>query len=379
MITDGVLANAANFNAAFESKNKQVRSVTSSGAVTSSDDFLQVNCTSGAVTMTLPAASLSTGKMFRFQKTDATTNKLIIDPNASETIGGFSTLELFSPNQVCEIYSDGNNWDIVANGLAFNNGILDPMGLVSGSVYNMTPWDEHLRASAPVGGLTINLPAITDAIRGKRITIQRRGGAYNDAISIVPNGSDIISYNLTSLSIIRLMTIGETITLQAINGNFWIIVDRYIPSVINDYTPVWSSGGTQPSIGNGTLTGKWRRVGCFIEAEIYLLAGSTTTFGTGSYAFSLPTNMSFGFSRMASGGSFLSAGVRSLGGMIRFSSSYYNVFCGYNTTTTVFPAYGLASGSATQFINLAFNEPFTWTNGTLLSFAFSGPIANWEG
>ena len=53
------------------------------------------------------------------------------------------------------------------------------------------------------------------------------------------------------------------------------------------YTPVWTAS-TAPSIGNGTLTGSFKRIGktCFLRVR--WAAGSTTTFGTGAWLFSLP-------------------------------------------------------------------------------------------
>lgn len=56
------------------------------------------------------------------------------------------------------------------------------------------------------------------------------------------------------------------------------------------YTPAWTSAGTQPAIGNGTLNGRYREppgTG-LIVCEVAFIAGSTTTFGTGDYRFSLP-------------------------------------------------------------------------------------------
>lgn len=57
------------------------------------------------------------------------------------------------------------------------------------------------------------------------------------------------------------------------------------------YTPTWSASGTAVSLGNGTVTGFYRRVGDSIEMMIHLLAGSTTTGGTGDWKFSLPPGL----------------------------------------------------------------------------------------
>lgn len=54
------------------------------------------------------------------------------------------------------------------------------------------------------------------------------------------------------------------------------------------YTPLWSTTGTPPAIGNGTLIGAYRQMGKTVLCRFYMLAGSTTTFGTGGWRFTLP-------------------------------------------------------------------------------------------
>jgi hypothetical protein len=56
------------------------------------------------------------------------------------------------------------------------------------------------------------------------------------------------------------------------------------------YVPVWTSGGTQPVLNNGTLSGRYRQPfgGDVVEVQIVLTMGSTSTFGTGAYLLSLP-------------------------------------------------------------------------------------------
>jgi hypothetical protein len=66
------------------------------------------------------------------------------------------------------------------------------------------------------------------------------------------------------------------------------------------WTPVWTGNTTNPSLGNGTITGSYTRIGRLINATIRLTIGSTTTFGSGNYYFSLPkpvggTGMAFFF------------------------------------------------------------------------------------
>lgn len=56
------------------------------------------------------------------------------------------------------------------------------------------------------------------------------------------------------------------------------------------YSPVWSAtGGTQPVLGNGTLSAEYVRMGNVGFILMQLVAGSTTTFGTAAnWLFSLP-------------------------------------------------------------------------------------------
>ncbi len=54
------------------------------------------------------------------------------------------------------------------------------------------------------------------------------------------------------------------------------------------YIPVWRSSGTQPVLGNGSVTGAYYKIGRLVYYAATLSIGSTSTFGTGSYTLSLP-------------------------------------------------------------------------------------------
>jgi hypothetical protein len=55
------------------------------------------------------------------------------------------------------------------------------------------------------------------------------------------------------------------------------------------YTPTWTAVTTNPVIGNGTLTGRYKVNGKTVQVQISMLAGTTTTFGSGAWIFALPT------------------------------------------------------------------------------------------
>lgn len=54
------------------------------------------------------------------------------------------------------------------------------------------------------------------------------------------------------------------------------------------YTPTWGAATTPPVLGNGSLVGRYAKVGTVVHVAITLTAGSTTTFGTGRWTFALP-------------------------------------------------------------------------------------------
>jgi hypothetical protein len=67
----------------------------------------------------------------------------------------------------------------------------------------------------------------------------------------------------------------------------WRLVEHIQGGVIA-YTPSWTSTGTAPALGNGTLTGEYEVVGSRVSIAITFTAGTTTTFGTGDWRFSVP-------------------------------------------------------------------------------------------
>jgi hypothetical protein len=54
------------------------------------------------------------------------------------------------------------------------------------------------------------------------------------------------------------------------------------------YTTTWTGSTTNPVIGNGTLSAAYILQGKMCTATIQMTAGTTTTFGSGTWAFSLP-------------------------------------------------------------------------------------------
>lgn len=67
------------------------------------------------------------------------------------------------------------------------------------------------------------------------------------------------------------------------------ITSKEIPYLVTKtYTPVWSSTSTQPVLNNGIIYGEYVQRSSSVDLYIELTMGSTTTYGLGTYRFSLP-------------------------------------------------------------------------------------------
>jgi hypothetical protein len=131
---------------------------------------------------------------------------------------------------------------------------------------------------------------------------------------------------------------------EEISKNFAMI----FPSAA--FTPTWSSSGTQPAIGNGTISGRYTRVGSLIFATWLVIPGSTSTFGTGSYNLTLP--VAAAVQRYTLGVDLLDTGTQHYVGQAIVDG---------NVSTTVFSEI-VAGSNATGPTGWAQTAPFTFGN-----------------
>lgn len=84
----------------------------------------------------------------------------------------------------------------------------------------------------------------------------------------------------------RTWVVGETVTAALMNTEIRDQINEIL-AAWTTYTPTWSAS-TAPAIGNGTLTGRYMKVGRTCHVAIKQQNGSTTTYGSGGYTWSLP-------------------------------------------------------------------------------------------
>lgn len=85
----------------------------------------------------------------------------------------------------------------------------------------------------------------------------------------------------------RTWVVGEVVSAAIMNQE---IRDQFnsMFAVWTSYTPTWTSSGTAPVLNNGTITGRYMKFGRTVVCHINLTSGSTSTYGSGNYNWSLP-------------------------------------------------------------------------------------------
>lgn len=90
-----------------------VGAVTSSPPGTTTPGVYRVDCTSGAVTITLDSAVSYPGAFVFIKKIDGSGNNLTIDASGAETIDDAATITLTTQYEAVTLYSDGVEWWIL--------------------------------------------------------------------------------------------------------------------------------------------------------------------------------------------------------------------------------------------------------------------------
>jgi hypothetical protein len=81
--------------------------------MTDDDDVITCDASSAGFTVTLPAASTVSGRIFTIKKTDSTFNIVTIDGNGAEPIDGYTTRKLATQNETIKIMSNGSNFIVL--------------------------------------------------------------------------------------------------------------------------------------------------------------------------------------------------------------------------------------------------------------------------
>ncbi|MFF1348516.1 hypothetical protein ACFVZJ_21475 [Streptomyces sp. NPDC058322] len=116
------------------------------------------------------------------------------------------------------------------------------------------------------------------------------------------------------------------------------------------YTPAWTAATTNPALGNGTMIGRYLKIGRTVQFHVELTMGSTTTYGSGAWSLSLPF--------AAAAGAGTRVGLAHAVGTIRAAGHTLVAPLAAN-----FQCFFPASGSVSNLSNAGATNPFTWAAG----------------
>jgi hypothetical protein len=141
----------------------------------------------------------------------------------------------------------------------------------------------HIQDSASNPLITVNNAGQLDVRGGVRID----GGSGLGGGTIIRQASDLATNALA----VRNGAGNDILVVESLG------VTVYGPLTIagdpawTTYTPSWTASGSAPAIGNGSLKGRYKRLGKWVVVNIFQKMGTTSTFGTGTYAWSLPAGL----------------------------------------------------------------------------------------
>ncbi len=132
------------------------------------------------------------------------------------------------------------------------------------------------------------------------------------------------------------------------------------------YTVSWTAATTNPSIGNGTIAGRYVQLGKTCILVIGLTMGSTTTYGSGNWSFSLPKT-----AKNTTGINFFGvAHFRKVG-----TANYERIAQIAPALSTTVISLFTDPTQGSNSINISATVPFTWGGGDSLGFQITYEIA----
>lgn len=199
---------------------------------------------------------------------------------------------------------------------------------------------------------TVTLRGIAGSGVDGQICVVDSVGAGNVLLAHQNSGSTaanrLINY-VTGMDTPLAAALGRAVFVYDATTQRWKMVSHNQGAAIA-YTPTWTSTGTNPTLGNSTLTGNYLINGNLIMGDFTFTYGSSgVSSGTGVWLFSLPTAVSL----QGGGGSANDAGVAG-----------YSVTAARNSSTTV-----ALSAAAAQVTG---NNPFTWGSTDNIRLAWFG-------
>lgn len=143
----------------------------------------------------------------------------------------------------------------------------------------------------------------------------------------------------------------EVKTIGDCRNAFQQINNQIVPTPWTAYTPVLSGASSNPDIQltkNGTLTGRYTHTSDWCLYTINLLTGTTSTYGSGLWTFSLPLTADVRINQIGTGWGFVNSVFYTFTPVIRsteLGTELVVVVSGIGHMTEAIPAWQAATAS----------------------------------
>lgn len=224
---------------------------------------------------------------------------------------------------------------------------------VADRIANLERLMRGVTASAESGGPALGRAALVRGSAAAPGLILTDGSTYDATSGLYRKGADDLGIAIGGVQVANVDSNGLTLAAGKRGATAW-----------GASTPTWLSTGTNPSIGNGSIALRYFQFGKLVVCTFNATFGSTTTYGTGSYAFNLPvlaaglTGARRGF-LFSQGGEFYddSTGDR------------WSVRVGVETALT-FTFYTIPEAGGAGATQVGATVPFTWAQDDEISGVF---------
>ena len=228
-------------------------------------------------------------------------------------------------------------------------------------------------ATQTLSNKTLVAPIVNGTSGNLTISASTDGGEYNlnasvsGTLAVYGAGGQTLHLNLLdgdfkTNSTTRLTNAGvlQNVSLDGGSNTFTNIpVSAMASEAWTNYTPTLSAAAGSPSLGNGTLTGRYQKVGRRVTVFAELVLGSTTNIGTTSTRISLP----------------FTPAAKTYGGICRVvDASLSQTYVGWTETFSGNAYVTFTTHGATADVNGT--APMTWATSDILRFELTYEAAS---
>lgn len=234
---------------------------------------------------------------FRVTEFDGTTDVFsvrssgAVNTKLSNSSNGFTVIpENDSPVSTARAFTIRNSADSAVRSTWFTHGGI--------SIIGTAPSVPQLYVQAP-GAMSTDIFQVKDSLTTTLIAVGNNGRFFAQNGARIIGGSGVSDIGLETRAGSAGATssqtwedeTGATVGSMSRGGNLTAVDLILTGGAWTGYTPTLTATTTNPTIGNGSIIGRYKQYGKLVVFDLEFVFGSTSTAGSGNYSFSLPPSL----------------------------------------------------------------------------------------